>query len=75
MSMELNIKIRERESGFIEASCLELGLLASAPSLEQALDRIKDMIVLLTASGPDAGLLEPTELGRLYITQSSDKIH
>ena len=74
--MEFIIEITETDNGSCNAKCPELGLFANAATLESALNKIKNMIVLLTSQEQalDEDLPESTA-SIAFIREHSTKIH
>jgi hypothetical protein len=48
--VDISIELTEDDSGRIEATCPELGLVARASSFEKALERISRLVVYVTSS-------------------------
>ena len=62
-NMYLRIEIAALENGYIEASCPEIGLTTAATSFEEAMDKIKAMLVAyFSEMGEAAFQLSPSSL-------------
>jgi len=48
--VDISIEVTNHDSGGVEATCPELGLVARASSLEKALERISRLVVYVTSS-------------------------
>jgi predicted RNase H-like HicB family nuclease len=64
--MRIKIEIRGHGDGEYQAFCPEIGVSCQGPSLEEVLERIKDLLVLYFSTIEDASLSadEQTELTR-----------
>ena len=73
--MEYTLKIREMNDGVCEAFCPELGVFTSAPSFATAVDKIRDMILLVTEEDDEGETLDIESVNRLFVAQPDTKIH
>ena len=74
--MEFIIEITETDNGSCNAKCPELGLFANGTTLESALNKIKNMIVLLTSQEQVIDEELPESIaGIAVIREHSTKIH
>ncbi|MDP8217301.1 MAG: hypothetical protein P9M03_01090 [Candidatus Theseobacter exili] len=73
--MEFIIEITETDNGSCSAKCPELGLFANGTTMESALNKIKNMIVLLTSQDHAIDEFGHTNANTSFIREHSNKIH
>ena len=73
--MEYTVTILESNDGFCEARCPQLGIFASAVTLEEALHKMKDMILLVASRDINPDAEELVETSQRLIMEHSRKIH